>query len=164
MPHHLIAAASKATICFSDCNLPELDLKIWACQFLFSWNKPWSRMVYETFSLAKYNSKLIELKMLHPELKPDSLGEMYSGFLMNLWGQTRWKRKKIMQISNNNERQSVVIWVKERTANWVRISGFVSMCQSGSSCLTKDNLPFSVLQNRTYRKLNEWINWSLENL
>lgn len=35
------------------------------------------------------------------------------------------------------------------TASCVLISGFVSICQSGSSCLTKDVLPISVLQNST---------------
>jgi hypothetical protein len=40
---------------------------------------------------------------------------------------------------------------RKRTANWKMTSGLVSICQSGSSCRTKDDRPVSVLQKRTCR-------------
>lgn len=42
------------------------------------------------------------------------------------------------------------------------ISGFVSICQSGSNCRTKDVRPFSVLQNRTCTVASKEL-WSEEN-
>lgn len=45
-------------------------------------------------------------------------------------------------------------WYLINLASWWTISGLVSMCQSGSSCRTKEVRPFSVLQKRTLSFIN----------
>lgn len=82
------------------------------------------------------------------------VADMWSSYLINLCDDKyrieMMKKHFAEELYDIDVRESVKM-VGKCTANCMTISGFVSICQSGSNWRTKDVRPISVLQKRTWK-------------